>query len=251
MMEKELLNIKDLHVTTENKEILRGLNLIVNKGEIHVIMGPNGAGKSTLMNVIMGHPKYEVTKGKMFFEAEDITAMKTDERARKGIFLSFQTPEEVPGITVEGMLRSARFAATGKPLKIFQFKKELKEKLEVLQFDESYAQRYLNVGFSGGEKKKNEILQMMMLNPKLAILDEIDSGLDVDAIRNVANGIKHLMNAEKALLIITHSSKLLDYIKPDFVHVLMDGRIVKTGDSAIADEIITHGFIEYKEVVNS
>lgn len=251
MMEKELLTIKDLHVATENKAILKGLNLTVNKGEVHVIMGPNGAGKSTLMNVIMGHPKYEVTKGKIMFEAENVTELKTDERARKGIFLSFQIPEEVPGITVEGMLKGAKFAATGKPVRTLQFRKELKEKLDLLQFDERYAQRYLNVGFSGGEKKKNEILQMMMLDPKLAILDEIDSGLDVDAIKNVANGIKHFRNEDKSLLIITHNNKLLEYIKPDFVHVLTDGRIVKTGDASVAKEIINHGFTEYKEVVNS
>ncbi|NLP35275.1 MAG: Fe-S cluster assembly ATPase SufC [Clostridiales bacterium] len=251
MIEKGLLRINDLHVNTENKEILRSLNLTVNKGEVHVIMGPNGAGKSTLMNVIMGHPNYEVTKGSIEFDAEDITEMNTDERARKGIFLSFQTPEEVPGITVEGMLKGAKFAITGKPLKFFQFRKDMKEKLDLLHFDESYAQRYLNVGFSGGEKKKSEILQMMMLDPKLAILDEIDSGLDVDAVRNVADGINHFLNEEKSLLIITHSSKLLEYIKPDFVHVLTDGRIVKTGDASVAEEIINHGFTEYKEVVNS
>ena len=251
MMNNELLRIIGLYITTtENKEILSGLNLTVNKGEVHVIMGPNGAGKSTLMNAIMGHPRYEVTAGRIEFEGEDITDIKTDERARKGIFLSFQTPEEVPGITVEGMLKGARFAATGEPVRSIRFRKEMKEKLDILQFDESYASRYLNVGFSGGEKKKNEILQMMMLNPKLAILDEIDSGLDVDAIRTVANGINQYRDEDKSLLIITHSNKLLDYIKPDFVHILMDGRIVKTGDASVAKKIIDNGFMEYKEVVD-
>ncbi|HCM12024.1 MAG TPA: Fe-S cluster assembly ATPase SufC [Lachnospiraceae bacterium] len=251
LKKKELLNIKNLHVATENKEILKGLDLVVNQGEIHVIMGPNGAGKSTLMNAIMGHPKYEVTKGGIFFEGEEITGLKTDERARKGIFLSFQTPEEVPGITVEGMLKSARFAATGKPVRTLPFRKEMKEKMELLHFDEDYAQRYLNVGFSGGEKKKSEILQMTMLAPKLAILDEIDSGLDVDAVRDVADSIHGFLEEEKSLLIITHNSKLLDYIKPDLVHILMDGRIVKTGDASLAEDVINNGFTEYKEAVNS
>lgn len=250
-MNNELLKIIDLYTsTTEDKEILSGLNLTVNKGEVHVIMGPNGAGKSTLMNAIMGHPRYEVTGGRIEFEGEDITELKTDERARKGIFLSFQTPEDVPGITVEGMLKGARFAATGEPVRSIRFRKEMKEKLDILQFDESYATRYLNVGFSGGEKKKNEVFQMMMLNPKLGILDEIDSGLDVDAIRSVANGINNYLDEDKSLLIITHNNKLLDYVKPDFVHILMDGRIVKTGDASVAKEIIENGFMEYKEVVD-
>ncbi len=251
MLERELLNIKKLHVITENREILKGLDLAVKSGEIHVIMGPNGAGKSTLMNAIMGHPKYIISEGKIFFEGEDITELKTDERAKKGIFLSFQTPEEVPGITVEGMLKSARFAATGKPVRTLLFRKEMKEKLDLLQFDPSYAERYLNVGFSGGEKKKNEILQMMMLNPKLAMLDEIDSGLDVDAVRIVSNCINQFRKEEKSLLIITHNSKMLEYIKPDYVHILLDGRIIKTGNASMANEIIDNGFAEYKEAANS
>lgn len=251
LMNNKLLNIKDLHVATEDKEILKGLDLSMNQGEVHVIMGPNGAGKSTLMNAIMGHPKYEVTEGEILFEGEEITGLKTDERARKGIFLSFQTPEEVPGITVEGMLKSARFAADGKPVRTLLFRKEMKEKLNLLHFDESYVERYLNVGFSGGEKKKSEIFQMMMLAPKLAILDEIDSGLDVDAVRDVADSIKEFLGDKKSLLIITHNSMLLDYIRPDFVHILMDGRIVKTGDASVAKDVINNGFTEYKEAANS
>lgn len=250
-MKNELLIIKDIHAKTDGKEIIKGLNLTVKKGEVHVIMGPNGAGKSTLGNIIMGHPKYEVTNGKIIFEGEDITKSKTDERARKGIFLSFQTPEEVPGITVEGMLRSARTAKTGQPTKLVPFRKELKEKLKLLQFNESYATRYLNVGFSGGEKKKNEIIQMMMLNPKLVILDETDSGLDVDAVKIVSNGVNEFKNDENAIIIITHNSKILEYLNPDFVHILMDGKIVKTGDASLVDEIIDNGFAEYKEAVNS
>ncbi|NLK26832.1 MAG: Fe-S cluster assembly ATPase SufC [Clostridiales bacterium] len=249
-MDRELLNIKKLHVMTENREILKGLNLTVKPGEIHAIMGPNGAGKSTLMNAIMGHPKYNITDGKIFFKGENITELKTDERAKRGIFLSFQTPEEVPGITVEGMLKGARFASTGKPVRTLLFRKEMKEKLDLLEFDPSYAERYLNVGFSGGEKKKNEILQMMILNPKLAMLDEIDSGLDVDAVRIVSNCINQFRKEEKSFLIITHNSKMLEYIKPDYVHILFDGRIVKTGNASMAKEIIDNGFTVYKEAVN-
>jgi Fe-S cluster assembly ATP-binding protein len=249
-MGNELLKIKKIHAKTEDKEILKGLDLTVKKGEIHVIMGPNGAGKSTLGNIIMGHPKYEVTSGTISFEGEDITDAKTDERARKGIFLSFQTPEEIPGITVEGMLRIARTAKTGEQTKLVPFRKEMKEKLKLLQFDNSYATRYLNVGFSGGEKKKNEIIQMMMLNPKLAILDETDSGLDVDAVRIVSNGVKEFKNEDNSVIIITHNSKILEFLKPDFVHILMSGKIIKTGDASLVNEIIEHGFGDYKEAVN-
>lgn len=246
-----LLEIKDVHVETEEKEILKGLNLTVNKGEVHVIMGSNGAGKSTLANVIMGHPKYTVTSGEILFEGENITEAKTDERARKGLFLSFQSPEEVSGITVEGLLRSARMSMTGKPIKLRSFRTELKETSELLQFDESYAGRYLNVGFSGGEKKKNEIIQMMMLNPKLAILDETDSGLDVDAVKIVSNGVNEFKNDENAVVIITHNSKMLERIKADYVHILLDGKIVETGDASLIDKVINHGFGEFKDSVNA
>lgn len=248
MLEK-LLEINDIHAEADKKEILKGLNLTVNKGEIHVIMGPNGAGKSTLMNVIMGHPKYKVTDGSIDFEGEDITELKTNERAKKGIFLSFQSPEEVPGITVESLLRSARTESTGKPIKLLAFRRELKEKMELLEMNESYAERYLNVGFSGGEKKKNEIIQMLMLNPKLAILDETDSGLDVDAVKIVSKGISEFKNENNSILIITHNSKILQYLKPDFVHVLLDGKIVKTGDASLMDEINTKGFASFREMV--
>jgi len=248
MLEK-LLEINDIHAEADKKEILKGLNLTVNKGEIHVIMGPNGAGKSTLMNVIMGHPKYKVTEGSIDFEGENITELKTNERAKKGIFLSFQNPEEVPGITVESLLRSARTESTGKPIKLLAFRRELKEKMELLDMNESYAERYLNVGFSGGEKKKNEIIQMLMLNPKLAILDETDSGLDVDAVKIVSKGISEFKNENNSILIITHNSKILQYLKPDFVHVLLDGKIVKTGDASLMNEINTKGFASFREMV--
>ncbi|OPJ59517.1 Fe-S cluster assembly ATPase SufC [Clostridium oryzae] len=241
-MGKNLLKIENLCSEVEDNQILKGVNLEINEGEVHVIMGPNGAGKSTLVNIIMGHPKYKVTAGSIRFEGEDITEAKTNERAKRGIFLSFQTPQEVSGITVENLLRSARSAITDKPIKIMAFKKELKANMEKLKMDQSYASRYLNVGFSGGEKKKNEILQMLMINPKLAILDETDSGLDVDAVKIVSAGVGHFKNENNAVLIITHNNKILENLKPDFVHVLMDGKIVKTGDSSLATEINEKGF---------
>ena len=241
-MGEKLFEINNLHVKVDEKDILKGLNLTINKGEIHVIMGPNGAGKSTLVNAVMGHPKYEVYEGDMYFEGELINDLKTDERARKGLFLSFQSPEEVPGITVENFLRGARTAQTGKNIKLMAFKKELKDNMELLHINEEYSRRYLNVGFSGGEKKKNEVLQMVMLNPKLAILDETDSGLDVDAVKVVSNGVKMYKNEENAILIITHNSKLLEYLKPDFVHILMNGKIIKTGNWQLVNEINNNGY---------
>ncbi|MFL0269119.1 Fe-S cluster assembly ATPase SufC [Candidatus Clostridium radicumherbarum] len=246
-MEEKLLKIENLKTEIEGKEILKGLNLEIKKGEVHVIMGPNGAGKSTLANTLMGHPKYKITDGKILFENEEINELKADERAKKGIFLSFQYPEEIPGVTVENFLRTAKMAVTGKPLKILSFKRALKEKMELLEMKEEYAERYLNLGFSGGEKKKNEILQMAILEPKLAILDETDSGLDVDAIRIVSQGVNALKNSENSILIITHHNKILDYLKPDYVHILVDGKIVKTGDFSLAKEIEANGYESYKE----
>lgn len=249
-MSEKLLNIKDLHTKVDDKEILKGLNLEINKGEIHVIMGPNGAGKSTLANTLMSHPKYKISQGEIFFEEELINDLKADERAKKGIFLSFQYPEEVPGVTVENFLRTSKAAVTGKPLKMMSFRKSLKENMELLKMDESYAKRYLNVGFSGGEKKKNEILQMAILEPKLAILDETDSGLDVDAVKVVSEGVGLLANGERSILIITHHNKILQYLKPDYVHVLVDGRIVKTGDMNLAKEIEVNGYESFKEEIS-
>lgn len=245
-MEKSLLKIENLKTEIDGKEILKGLNLEINKGEVHVIMGPNGAGKSTLANTIMGHPKYEVIDGDISFEGEVINELKPNERAKKGLFLSFQYPEEIPGVTVENFLRTAKIAVTGKPLKILSFKKALKEKMELLEMKEEYASRYLNLGFSGGEKKKNEILQMAILEPKLAILDETDSGLDVDAIKIVSKGVKELKSEENSILIITHHNKILDYLEPDFVHIMVEGKIVKTGDFSLAKEIETNGYEAYK-----
>lgn len=245
-MSEKLLKVENLKTKIEEKEILKGLNLEIGKGEVHAIMGPNGAGKSTLANTLMGHPKYEIIDGKIIFENEEINELKADERAKKGLFLSFQYPEEIPGVTVENFLRTAKIAVTGKPLKVLAFKKDLKEKMELLEMKEEYAGRYLNQGFSGGEKKKNEILQMAILEPKLSILDETDSGLDVDAIRIVAQGVNALKNSENSILIITHHNKILDYLQPDFVHILVDGKIVKTGDFSLAKEIEANGYEDYK-----
>lgn len=243
---KTLLEINNLHTKVEDKEILKGLNLKINEGEIHVIMGPNGAGKSTLANTLMSHPRYTVTDGEILFEGEDIRGLKADERAKKGIFLSFQYPEEVPGITVENFLRTSKSAITGKLVSMMAFRKTLKEKMGLLKIDESYARRYLNVGFSGGEKKKNEILQMAILEPKLAILDETDSGLDVDAIKIVSEGVNLLSDSTRSVVIITHHNKILQYLKPDYVHILVDGKIVKTGDMSLVKEVEQNGYESYK-----
>ena len=241
----ELLNIKDLYVNAGNKEILKGLNLKINKGETHVIMGPNGAGKSTLANIILNNPEYKIIKGEIDFEEENINDLKTDERARKGIFMSFQTPEEVPGISVMNFIKSAKSEKEKEMIKVFAFKKELEENMEKLNMNKSYSSRDLNVGFSGGEKKKNEILQMLMLKPKLAILDETDSGLDVDAIKTVSKGIKMYKNDENAVLIITHSTKILQGLNVDYVHILVDGKIVKTSNAELANEIEKEGYSKY------
>ena len=246
-MNNTLLEIKDLYVNAEEKKILKGLNLKINKGEGHVVMGPNGAGKSTLANAIFNNPVYTKENGQVLFEDEDITNSKTDEIARKGVFMSFQLPEEIPGVSVTNFLKYAKNKMTGKPVKVFAFKEEIKGYMEQLHINPSYMDRNLNVGFSGGEKKKNEILQMLVLNPKLAILDETDSGLDVDAIRTVSKGIQMYKNDENAVLIITHNAKILENLKVDYVHVLVDGRIVKTGTQELAKEIEKNGYGIYKK----
>ena len=238
----QLLEIKDLHAGVEGKEILKGLSLSVGKGEIHVILGPNGSGKSTLMNLIMGHPKYQITSGTIEFEGEELNDMQTFERARKGLFLSFQIPEEIPGITVENMLRTAKQAVTGEKVKILPFRRELKKLMEELKMKPEYAERYLNVGFSGGEKKRTEILQLLMLNPKLAMLDETDSGLDVDAVQIVSEGVAKFHNADNSCLIITHNARILEKLKVDRVHVLMNGTIVEEGGPERIDDINSRGF---------
>ena len=242
-----LLNLKNVKSEVEGKEILKGVDLTINKGEVHVIMGPNGAGKSTLASILVGHPKHEVVGGQILLEGEDITELEVDERAQKGIFLSFQYPEEIPGLTVEDFLRTAKEAVTGEKQYIMQFHNELVEKMEKLHINPEYAERHLNVGFSGGEKKKNEILQMAVLEPKLAILDETDSGLDIDATKIVFEGVQKLKTKDTALLIITHYDKVLEYLKPDFVHVLMDGKIVKSGGSEIVEAIEKDGYGKMRE----
>ena len=241
-MKENLLDIKGLHAGVEGKEILKGLSLTVGKGEVHVILGPNGSGKSTLMNVIMGHPKYEVTAGSIAFEGEDITQLKTFERARKGLLLSFQTPEEIPGISVENMIRTAKQAVSGERVKLLPFRRKLKEMMEELKIKPEYADRYLNVGFSGGEKKRNEILQLLMLEPKLALLDETDSGLDVDAVQIVSEGVAKFHNEGNSCLIITHNTRILEKLHVDKVHVLMNGEIVEEGGAELIEEINRRGF---------
>ena len=242
-----LLNLKNVKSEVEGKEILKGVDLTINKGGVHVIMGPNGAGKSTLASILVGHPKHEVVGGQILLEDEDITELEVDERAQKGIFLSFQYPEEIPGLTVEDFLRTAKEAVTGEKQYIMQFHNELVEKMEKLHINPEYAERHLNVGFSGGEKKKNEILQMAVLEPKLAILDETDSGLDIDATKIVFEGVQKLKTKDTALLIITHYDKVLEYLKPDFVHVLMDGKIVKSGGIEIVEAIEKDGYGKMRE----
>ena len=242
----KLLEINNLYVSAGEKEILKGIDLEIKPGEIHVIMGPNGSGKSTTANAIFNNPEYTKTKGKIVFCGDDITEMKTDEIARKGIFMSFQLPEEIPGITVTNFLKSAKSNIEGKPIKYFEFKKQLEEYIEELKINSKILDRSLNVGFSGGEKKKNEILQMLVLNPKLAILDETDSGLDVDAIKIVSKGIETFKNETNGVLIITHNTKILHNLKVDKVHVLVNGKIVATGTQELASQIEEKGYSDFQ-----
>ena len=243
-----LLEIKDLYVNAGEKEILKGLNLNIKKGETHVIMGPNGAGKSTLANVILNNPQYKKIKGQVMFDGDDISNLPTHEIAQKGVFMSFQSPEEIPGISTMNFLKYAKNKITGTPVKIFELKKEVEKDIEELNMNKNLIERNLNVGFSGGEKKKNEILQMLVLNPKLAILDETDSGLDVDAIRTVSKGIQMYHNKNNGVLIITHNTRILENLKVDYVHILVNGKIVKTGDMSLAEEIENNGYEEYKKM---
>jgi Fe-S cluster assembly ATP-binding protein len=251
------LVIKNLHVNIEGKEILKGLNLTINQGEIHAIMGPNGTGKSTLAYTLMGHPSYEVTGGEVWFKGENILELDADERSRLGIFLAFQYPVAIPGVTVANFLRSALNARRrsnnpeDKGVPIPEFRKTLKEKMSLLKMDHSFAGRYLNDGFSGGEKKRAEILQMATLKPEIAILDETDSGLDIDALRVVADGVNALMGPEMGVLVITHYQRLLNYIKPDFVHVMFDGLIVESGGPELALQLEEQGYEWVREKYHS
>lgn len=243
-----LLSIKNIKTIAEDdheKQILKGLNLEIEKGEIHVIMGPNGSGKSTLANTIFSSPRYIKTEGTITFDGEDITKESTDKIAKKGIFMSFQSPEEIPGVSLANYLKAVKTSIDGKKPSIYEFIPEVENTLELLDMKEEYTKRDFNVGFSGGEKKKNEILQMLLLKPKLAILDETDSGLDVDAIKTVVKGINLYKNENNSVLIITHSTKILNGLNVDKVHVLVDGKIVKTGDYNLALEIDKNGYKEY------
>ena len=243
-----MLEIRNLHAVVEGEEleILKGVNLTVNKGEIHAIMGPNGSGKSTLSKVVSGHPEYEVTEGTILFEGEDITEMDADERAHLGLFLAFQYPVEVPGITNKTLLREAynTIARANKreELDPLEFEDYLVSKLEIIEMKDEFLNRSINTGFSGGEKKKNEIFQMAVLNPRLSFLDETDSGLDIDALKVVSDGVNKIASPENAIVMITHYQRLLNYIKPDFVHVMMNGKIVKSGDISLAEELEANGY---------
>ena len=242
------LEIKDLHVSIDGKEILKGLDLTVEQGKIHAIMGPNGTGKSTLAYTLMGHPSYTVTEGEVHFKGKNILELEPDERSRLGIFLAFQYPVAIPGVTVANFLRTAinsrrrAINSEDKGMPIPEFRKLLKEKMAMLKMDQTFAGRYLNEGFSGGEKKRAEILQMATLTPEIAILDETDSGLDIDALRIVADGVNALMNKDLGALIITHYQRLLNYIKPDYVHVMLDGRIVESGGPDLALHLEEKGY---------
>lgn len=243
-MSGSTLTVKDLHVEIEGKKILKGVNLEIKGGEIHAIMGPNGTGKSTLSSAIMGHPKYEVTEGSITIDGQDVLEMEVDERARAGLFLAMQYPSEISGVTNADFLRSAINSRReeGKEISLMKFIREMDGKMAELEMDENMAQRYLNEGFSGGEKKRNEILQLTMLEPKVAILDEIDSGLDIDALKVVANGINGMRSDNFGCLIITHYQRLLNYITPDHVHVMMQGRIVKSGGPELAQRLEAEGY---------
>lgn len=243
-----LLDIENLNTVAEDdndKHILKGLNLEINEGEIHVIMGPNGSGKSTLANTIFASPRYIVTDGSISFNGEDITRCSTDQIAKKGIFMSFQTPEEIPGVSLAHFLKTTKYAITEKKPNLYKFTTDVDKYMKELNMNYDYVNRDFNVGFSGGEMKKNEILQMLLLEPKLAILDETDSGLDIDAIRTVSKGINLFKSDNNAVLIITHSTKILENLTVDKVHILVDGKIVKTGDANLAKEIEKDGYQKY------
>lgn len=245
-MSNGLLEVTGLTVRVEDKEILHGINLNINQGETHVLMGPNGAGKSTLGYALMGNPRYEATAGEILFQGKRINEEGADKRARDGMFLSFQNPIEIPGLTLSSFIRSAVEQRRGERARLSAFRKELGQAMELLQMDRAYGDRDLNVGFSGGEKKKAEILQMLLLKPSLAILDETDSGLDVDAVRTVSLGVKEYQkDREGGLLIITHSTRILESLHVDKTHIMVDGRIVKTGEAALVEEINRNGFEQY------
>ncbi len=253
----DTLEIRNLHASIDGQEILKGVNLTVKQGEIHALMGPNGTGKSTLANVLMGHPAYEVTEGQILFKGEELTEMEPDERARLGLFLAFQYPVAIPGVSVANFLRTAINARRkavdeeDKGISVPEFRKLLKSKMDMLEMSHEFAGRYLNDGFSGGEKKRAEILQLATLEPSIAILDETDSGLDIDALRIVANGVNTLAGPDLGVLVITHYQRILRYIQPHFVHIMLDGRIVETGDAELAEHLEEHGYDWLREKANN
>jgi len=236
------LEIKNLHVEVEGKEILKGLNLKLESGKVTALMGPNGSGKSTLANALMGNPKYEITKGEILFNNKNITNISPSERAKLGIFLSFQYPQEIEGVTISNFLRTSLNTLNENKISVMDFKELLDEKSKLLDLEEGFQERYLNQGFSGGEKKKSEMLQLLTLNPKLAILDETDSGLDIDALKSVAQGVNKFMNEDKCVLIITHYKRILELIEPDKVVIMINGKIVKEGDSKLVDRLEEEGY---------
>lgn len=240
--ESPLLVVDNLHVSVEGKPILKGLSLSINAGEVHAIMGPNGSGKSTLSFCLMGHPKYTVTEGAVLYKGENILALSADARARKGVFLAFQYPTAIPGVTIANFLRAALRGVRSGEVPVKEFRQTVKTQLKSLGIPDSFMNRYVNDGFSGGEKKRLEILQMAVLNPPLAVLDETDSGLDIDALKTVANGINALRIPERGILLITHYQRLLNYVKPDVVHVLVDGRVVRSGGAELALELEAKGY---------
>ena len=237
-----VLEVKDLDVAVEGKQILNGLSLTVPAGEVHAIMGPNGSGKSTLANTLMGHPRYEVTGGQIFLKGEEVTSLSPDERARRGMFLAMQYPTSIPGVTMVNFLRAALKAVQGKDVPVREFRERLMEAMAILKMDESFARRYVNEGFSGGEKKRAEVLQMSLLRPAMAVMDETDSGLDIDALRTVSEGINALRNEENGILLITHYQRILNYVTPDHIHVLYKGRIVRSGGRELAAELEEKGY---------
>jgi len=236
------LEIQNLHVRTEEREILHGVDLVVKKGETHALMGPNGSGKSTLANTLMGNPQYEITDGRILLNGEEIQESDPDERARAGLFMAFQYPATIPGVSVQNFLRMAINAGREEPIKVKEFGALLKEKMELLKIGREFTDRYLNEGFSGGEKKRAEILQLAMLQPDFAVLDETDSGLDIDALRVVADGVQAMREPDRGFLIITHYTRILGYVRPDFVHIMLDGRIVREGGAELADELEEKGY---------
>ena len=246
MSDVPLLSIENLHVSAGDTEIIKGLDLTINAGEIHALMGPNGSGKSTLANVLLGHPEYVVTKGTVRYKGEDIAEWTPADRGKAGMFLGFQYPEEIPGVTVVNFLRTALSKRTGTEYTVLELRLKVMEAMKELGLDGSFADRYLNEGFSGGERKRNEILQLAVLEPDLAILDETDSGLDIDALRTVANGVKKVATPERGFLIITHYQRMLDYITPDIVHIFMDGTVIDSGGPELAARIEVDGYDEYR-----